>query len=116
MRIGPTSLAGASVPLAQLVSFLQSQLDGTVLDKTDLRGLFDFSIPEFRPEGTALTSVLAAITADAGPQRSAAIAAQWEPLPSLTTAVQQQLGLKLEATKGPLDVLVIDSVQKPSEN
>jgi uncharacterized protein (TIGR03435 family) len=36
--------------------------------------------------------------------------------PSIFTVVQEQLGLKLEATKGPVDVIVIDSVQKPSEN
>jgi uncharacterized protein (TIGR03435 family) len=36
--------------------------------------------------------------------------------PDLFTAVQEQLGLKLDSTKGPVEVLVIDSVQKPSEN
>jgi len=36
--------------------------------------------------------------------------------PDLYTAIQQQLGLKIEATKAPVDVLVIDRVEKPSEN
>jgi uncharacterized protein (TIGR03435 family) len=36
--------------------------------------------------------------------------------PNLYTAIQEQLGLKLEATKAPADVLVIDKVEKPSEN
>jgi uncharacterized protein (TIGR03435 family) len=47
----------------------------------------------------------------------------WAPLeqpdstaPSIFTALQEQLGLKLESAKGPVEVLVIDSVQKPSEN
>jgi uncharacterized protein (TIGR03435 family) len=38
------------------------------------------------------------------------------PLPGLFAAIQQQLGLKLEATKGPVDVLVIDRAERPSEN
>ena len=36
--------------------------------------------------------------------------------PDLLAAVQQQLGLRLEATKGPIDVLIIDKVERPSEN
>ena len=38
------------------------------------------------------------------------------PNPSLFTAVQEQLGLRLESVKGPVEVLVIESVQKPTEN
>jgi uncharacterized protein (TIGR03435 family) len=37
-------------------------------------------------------------------------------MPDLYTAIQQQLGLKLESTKAPVDVIVIDHVEKPSEN
>jgi uncharacterized protein (TIGR03435 family) len=64
------------------------------------RGLFDFQL-RFIPEvGT-------------GPQ----VAPQVDPaFPSLFTAIQEQLGLKLESSKGPVEVLLIDGVSKPSEN
>jgi uncharacterized protein (TIGR03435 family) len=44
------------------------------------------------------------------------VAAGADALPDLFTAVQEQLGLKLDATRAPADVLVIDKVSKPSEN
>ena len=36
--------------------------------------------------------------------------------PSLFTAIEEQLGLKLESTKGPVEILVIDHIERPSEN
>jgi uncharacterized protein (TIGR03435 family) len=49
------------------------------------------------------------------PQRAAVITAN-DALPDLFTAFQQQLGMKLEATKAVVDVLVIDRASKPTEN
>jgi uncharacterized protein (TIGR03435 family) len=72
-----------------------------VLDRTGLTGRFDFDLewtPSVTPPGTATTGV----PPDAGP--------------SLFTALQEQLGLKLESTNGTVSVLVIDSVNQPSPN
>lgn len=54
-------------------------------------------------------------TAPSG-QRAAAVSTGADTLPDLFTAFQEQLGLRLNATKAPVDVLMIDNVSKPSEN
>ena len=64
-------------------------------DKTGLTGKYDV-ILDWAPDARGAASE------DAGP--------------SIFTAVQEQLGLKLGPTKGPVDVLVIDQVEKPTEN
>ena len=61
---------------------------------------------ELTPPGeTGAFGPIAGSLADAYPDR-----------PSLFTAVQEQLGLKLDSVKGPVDVLVIDRLEKPSKN
>ena len=91
---------GDTVEIARLVSVLAGQLGRTVIDKTELKGFFDIHLQW-------------AVDAGAG----AAPGAPADPAgPSLFTALQEQLGLKLDSGKGPVEVLIIDSVQKPSEN
>jgi len=95
------------VRLSLLTNFLSIQLGRPVLDKTGLEGLFDFKLPWIPPPipasgipaGTEVTPPLASDPSGA----------------SIFTAIQE-LGLKLEAAKAPLEVIMIDSVQKPSEN
>ncbi|PYS36834.1 MAG: hypothetical protein DMG14_23375 [Acidobacteria bacterium] len=94
-----STLEGAAVPLSALVSMLQGQAGRPVIDKTDLKGLFDFRL-EFSPNALEVNA----------PEL------QQQARPSLFSALQEQLGLKLEAAKGPGEVLVIDHVEKPSEN
>ena len=86
-----TEVTGNRVPLAYLVHLLSDQVGRTVLDKTDLKGSYDFKM-SFAPD----------LAESDGP--------------SIFTAVQEQLGLKLDAQRGPVEVLVIDSVQKASAN
>jgi hypothetical protein len=61
-------------------------------------------------QGSLLALFLWTVKAIAGRVRAAADG------PNIFTAVQEQLGLKLESAKGPVDVLVIDHAEKPSEN
>jgi uncharacterized protein (TIGR03435 family) len=103
--------------LATVVGMLQQQLGRKVVDKTGLDGLYDLEIT-FSPEGLEspfgrgfpLPPGPAGPAGGAPPQPTAS-----DPVPSLFTAIQE-LGLKLESAKGPVEVLVIESVEKPTEN
>jgi uncharacterized protein (TIGR03435 family) len=95
-------VATAGITLDFFATRLDLVLDRPVVNKTGITGLFDIRV-DFAPEGTTIPPF----------QNSVVGVAE---APSIFTAIQQQLGLRLEATKGPVEVLVIDSVQKPSEN
>jgi uncharacterized protein (TIGR03435 family) len=90
----PVSDPNTDLPLPMLVNLVQSYAGRPVQDKTGLKGLYDFQL-QFVPD------TLSAGT-DSGP--------------SLFTALEEQLGLKLEPGRGPVEVLVVDRIQKPSEN
>jgi uncharacterized protein (TIGR03435 family) len=78
-------------------------LGRVVVDKTGLEGLYDFSL-QWTPD-------------NAGPNQSAAGEAVPEGAnASLFTAIQEQLGLKLEAQKATMPFLVIKHMEKPSDN
>jgi uncharacterized protein (TIGR03435 family) len=90
-----TALRGKGVTMRALAREL-SFVGRVVLDKTDLAGQFDVDLEWASvPSGPD-------VPADAGP--------------SIFTTLQEQLGLKLESTKGPVDVLVIDHVEHPTED
>jgi uncharacterized protein (TIGR03435 family) len=95
-------IAGHAVPLSDLVHALRSaaNLDRVVIDRTGLTGTYDFAL-SWTPD-----------TASAPTENGA----PGNDLPILFTAIQEQLGLKLIPTKGPVDTLVIDRLEKPSEN
>jgi len=111
MIMGREGLTGQGVELVNLVRHLTRQLGRTVVDKTGLTGRFDFTL-KWTPDET-LGGALR------GPQSGQAGVGDPPPTdssPSLFTALQEQLGLKLESQKGPVEILVIDHVEKPSEN
>ena len=107
---GGLRMFGTAVSFSDFVSQLQYPAGRRVIDKTQLTGLFDFEL-SFLPEDPATALGPGGPPLNA-PQSSTAA----EPLPSIFTALQKQLGLRLESTKGPVEVLVIESVQKPTEN
>jgi uncharacterized protein (TIGR03435 family) len=81
-------------------------LDRPVVDQTGLTGRFDFTL-NWTPDDSQFSGMGAKIPP---PTDSA------DAPPNLYTAIQEQIGLKLEATKAPADVMVIDAVEKPSAN
>jgi uncharacterized protein (TIGR03435 family) len=85
-----------------LAEDLSEDLGRKVVDKTGLRGRYDFTLTWTPDDSAAATAGSAASGAAQGP--------------SLFTAVQEQLGLKLEPVKAPVDVVVIDHLEKPSAN
>jgi uncharacterized protein (TIGR03435 family) len=108
---------GSAVPFANLVGSIRQQAGRPIIDKTELKGLYDFTL-RFSPEGLPNFPGVIASPPPQPPQGGAPpapAAPAAEPLPSIFTALQD-LGLRLESTKGPVEVLVIDSVQKPTEN
>jgi uncharacterized protein (TIGR03435 family) len=92
MHDGRMVLQAEGVQMAGLVALLAKQLGRPVADKTGLAGKYDLRLewsPELGPDSTA---------------------------GSIFSALQEQLGLKIETVKGTVDVVVVDSASRPSEN
>jgi uncharacterized protein (TIGR03435 family) len=111
MRMGPGNLSAGSVSMAQLLGTLAMMVNRTVVDHTGLTGNYDLELsytpdqltqrPEGAPAGQPTTVNGVAIDPNG---------------PSIFTALQEQLGLKLDSTRGPVEVLVIDSIERPTED
>ena len=111
MKMGPGELTDQGTNLAPLVEQLSWQLGHTVLDKTGLTGAYDFSLRWTPGESEAGMSKLMG-GQPALDSKSSTLSAG----PSLFAAIQEQLGLKLEPQKAPMQVLVIDHVEVPAGN
>jgi uncharacterized protein (TIGR03435 family) len=103
MRIGIGQLTGRSITMQQVAGALSGPALRPVIDRSGLAGVYDIELKwgEALPPGTL---------PDGAPPPSSANG------PSLFTAVREQLGLKLEATRANVPVLVIDSVSMPTPN
>jgi uncharacterized protein (TIGR03435 family) len=104
LRMEPDSSGsgkGPILPWSMIVPELSGIVGRPVIDETGLKGAWHFGIRYTTEDGTPAARGLAAGS---------------DPAPSIFTAVQAQLGLRLDAGKGPVDQLVIDSVERPSGN
>ena len=110
MRMGRGSVEGHGVPIEFLIRAISGQLGRPVIDRTGLSGNFDIKLQWTPDPGQAPKTFGDAPPPGVEPPPS-------DPNgPSIFTALQEQLGLRLESQKGPVDLIVIDRVEKPSEN
>jgi bla regulator protein blaR1 len=112
IRVGRGELTAQGLPMASIAMSLSRQVGRTVRDKTGLTGIYDFTLHWTPEEGTAPMMG----TPAGGPQGPNSATPPDSSGPSIFTAIQEQLGLKLESQKGPVEMIVIDHVEKPSEN
>ena len=113
IEAGQLKLIGQAIPIKTLVYMLMGLhlLDGTVLDQTGLKGTYDIAL-QWTPDQSQ-----AAFKGPEGGKPGTDKAPPTESTgPSIFTAIQEQLGLKLESTKAPVDVVVIDHIERPAEN
>jgi uncharacterized protein (TIGR03435 family) len=114
MRMQPGELNGQGVGLSFLASVLSQQLGRQVLDQTGLKGNYDLTLKWTPEQGEEM--MMKGPGPGGGPPPEGAPPPPDASGPSIFTAVEEQLGLKLQATKAPAEALVIDHVEKPSEN
>jgi uncharacterized protein (TIGR03435 family) len=95
---GPGRVMGQQVTIDTIVMGLGGTIERVVVNRTGLTGVFDFTL-QFTPQSAEL--------AHSG-------AAPADVAPSIFTAVEEQLGLKLHAERAAVDILVIESAEKPS--
>jgi uncharacterized protein (TIGR03435 family) len=103
---GRGKLVAQGPTMAYFLFALSLELRHTFVDKTGLTGNYDFSL-NWTPDDLAASSQGNRDGVQSGADDSG---------PSIFTAIQEQLGLKLESTKGPVQVMVVDNVTRPTEN
>ena len=109
MRRG--ELIASAIPLDRLEEVLSRVTGRPVVNQTGLQGLYDFTLKWTPGEGEGLM-----MGGPPGPPPAGAPPPPDANGPTIFTALQEQLGLKLESQKAPMDTVVIDHVERPSEN
>jgi len=109
VMIGRGQINGGGMSMAQLAQMLGNNLGRTVVDKTGLTGNYDIQLSWTPDPGQG--PLMPGLPPGGGDRGAPA-----DPsLPSIFTAIQEQLGLKIDSGKGPVEVMVIDGAQKPAE-
>lgn len=104
LRFGPGRLLGGNQTISALALTLSRYLSRSVMDRTQLAGRYDMALEWTPSPGEGLQTTAAPSAPPRGPDDGS----------SLVTAVKEQLGLRLESTRGPVDVLVIDNAERPT--
>ncbi len=110
MMNGHGHVESTGTDIRGLARVLSGQLHRTVIDKTGLTGNFDYKL-DWTPDDASQAMIK---SGDPAPGENAN--SQDNVGPSLFTALEEQLGLKLESAKGPVDVVVIDALEQPTAN
>jgi uncharacterized protein (TIGR03435 family) len=109
LSAGPGRMSGRSVTVDLLATMLAPRVGRLVVNRSGISGLIDldleWGLDEAQAAALAAVTPLGAAPPTADPSR-----------PGIFTALQEQLGLKLESTTGPVDVVVIDRVERPTED
>jgi bla regulator protein BlaR1 len=109
MVFGGGQIEAGAVPLSDFAGLLSLIMDRTVIDRTGLTGLYDFKL-NWTPDAGQKIGPL-------GPLPQGVELPPEDPSgPSIFTALQDQLGLRMQSARGPVDMLVIDNVSRPLEN
>jgi uncharacterized protein (TIGR03435 family) len=113
IRSGQLNMNGA--PMKAFADALSDQLGRKVLDKTSLTGNYDLSL-QWTPDESQRGQFFGGAGAPAGRPPADSAPPPDASGPSIFTAIQEQLGLKLESGKGPVETLVIQGIERPAEN
>ena len=102
---GPNGLTATNAPMSIFADVLSDQVGRTVINRTGLNEYFNFTLKWVPTPPAAAAQDPNLPSRPTGPDG-----------PSIFTALQEQLGLRLESERGPVEVIVIDSVERPTEN
>jgi uncharacterized protein (TIGR03435 family) len=110
MHNGVNRLLAGKQTVGALAKVLENEVGTHVVDKTGLTGTYDFTLDYVRDQSRAINQFKGLPVGSTPADDSG-------ETPGLSTALQEQLGLRLVKTRGPLDVIIVDSASKtPTDN